>query len=55
LRQLATISGTVAAAKTEQEAEIVDLYEVGKIGRIGAPQQLLQADEELFTGGVRAK
>jgi hypothetical protein len=55
LRQLATIAGAVTAAKTEQEAEIVNLDEVGKVRRIAAAQELLQADEEFLAGGVRAE
>ncbi len=53
LRQFAAISRAVAAAEAQQHAEIVNLDQVGKVRRIAAAQQLLQADEKLFPGGVR--
>src|ERR1035438_2214346 len=55
LRQLAAIAGAVAAAKTEQKAEIVNLDEVGKVVGIAAAQQLLQGDEEFLAGRVGGK
>src|ERR1035438_248762 len=55
LRQLAAIARAIAAAKAEQEAEIVDLDEVGKVRRVAPAQQLLQGDEEFLACGVGAE
>src|ERR1035438_7887338 len=55
LRQLSPIAGTVAPAKTEQQAEIVDLEHIRQVRGIVAAEELLQMLKEDLARDVRTE